>query len=128
VLRSTTLVSLLMLLTVPAAATTHTVSIIGFSFNPPSLTVATGDSVIWVNNSALSHTSTSGTPCTANGLWDSPFLGPGDDFTFTFAAPGTFPYFCRPHCGSGMTGTITVTPPTPVEPTTWGRIKSLYGS
>jgi plastocyanin len=30
----------------------------------------------------------------------------GDDFTFTFDAPGTFAYYCDVH--AGMTGEITV--------------------
>ncbi|MDH3196956.1 MAG: plastocyanin/azurin family copper-binding protein [Candidatus Krumholzibacteria bacterium] len=109
-----------------ALATVHTVVMNAGSFDPPALTAALGDAVRWVNNSFIQHTSTSGTG-RANGIWDSPVLDPGQEFTFTFTGVGTYPYFCRFHYLSGMTGVITVTQPVPVEQTTWGRIKSLYG-
>ena len=32
----------------------------------------------------------------------------GDTFIHTFDTPGTYQYFCQPHVGQGMTGTITV--------------------
>jgi len=124
--RSTSLLALFLFLALPAGATRYDVSIVGTTFNPALRTIAEGDTVRWINNSGLFHTSTSGNPCTFDGLWDSPTLGPGDQFSFVFNNAGTFPYFCRPHCFSGMTGTVTVNPAMPVEPSTWGRIKALY--
>ena len=32
----------------------------------------------------------------------------GNVYVFPFTTKGTYPYFCRPHVGAGMTGTITV--------------------
>jgi plastocyanin len=113
---------------VPSAlpAEVHTVTIIGTSFNPAAFSVSAGDTVRWVNNSALLHTSTSGTNCTADGIWGSPLLAPGQEFTFVFQNAGVFPYYCQPHCLVGMTGIIDVKVAVPVKDTTWGKIKSLY--
>ena len=36
-------------------------------------------------------------------------LQPGESFSYTFTAPGTYSYFCIPHVLSGMRGTIEVT-------------------
>jgi len=35
----------------------------------------------------------------------------GAVYTHTFSQPGTFPYFCVIHCGSGMKGTVQVLTP-----------------
>jgi plastocyanin len=32
----------------------------------------------------------------------------GAQYSHTFTTAGTYNYFCRPHCGAGMTATITV--------------------
>ena len=81
------------------------------AFSPPDLTVPVGTTVRWVNQDAIAHTVTSGisdgTAGTPDGRFDSSFIDPGDNFTFTFTEPGTYPYFCVPH--PFMNGTITVT-------------------
>jgi plastocyanin len=71
-------------------------------------TIKAGDSVQWNFMDSISHTTTSGNCCTANGLWDSGIKSSGN-FTHKFATAGTFPYFCTIH-GSLMTGTVTVQP------------------
>lgn len=38
----------------------------------------------------------------------APVANTGNVYMFTFTTKGTYPYFCRPHAGAGMTGTITV--------------------
>jgi plastocyanin len=35
-------------------------------------------------------------------------LGSGAAYHHQFTAAGTYPYFCSPHAGAGMTGTVTV--------------------
>jgi plastocyanin len=70
-------------------------------------TVRAGDTVQWVWAGA-SHSSTSGACCSGDGVWDSGVRSSGT-FSHTFAAAGTFPYFCTVH-GSAMTGTVIVTP------------------
>ena len=91
-------------------ATTHTVMVGqgGFFFVPSSLTIAQGDTVMWVW-SASGHSSTSGTPGSPDGMWDSGVLSMGSTFSFTFNSAGSFPYYCTPHglC-CGMVGSVTV--------------------
>jgi len=80
-----------------------------FCFVPPSVTINPGDTVQW-SWSSSGHTSTSGTPGSPNGLWDSGFLNQGQTFSYTFNTAGSFPYYCTAHgqC-CGMTGTVNVT-------------------
>ncbi len=87
------------------------VSLKNISYNPNALTVAAGTTVVWTNNEtlAIQHTVTSGTPGTPSGVFDSGTLNVGQSFSFTFAAPGTYNYYCRIH-GAAMTGSVTVTP------------------
>jgi glucose/arabinose dehydrogenase/plastocyanin len=90
------------------AATTHTINIVGSSFSPSSITVTAGDSVRWVQQDGIAHTSTSGTPPgTPDGLWDSGFLSLGQTFTQPFPTAGSFPFYCQPHFFF-MSGTVTV--------------------
>ena len=72
-------------------------------------TVSVGTEVVWVNNDNMDHTSTSGTPPTPDGTWNSGILDPGEDFSRTFNTEGSFDYFCTVH-GNQMTGTIIVEP------------------
>ncbi len=80
-------------------------------FRPNRQFVEQGDWVLWKNvGSFQSHTSTSGTSCTADGLWNGA-LSPGAQFARRFVEPpGTLPYFCQPHCPLGETGEVVVTP------------------
>jgi plastocyanin len=72
-----------------------------FTFEPGDVRVRTGERVTWLNCDQESHTST------ADGSeWASPLLAPGDAFTQTYAAAGTFPYHCEPH--PFMTGRVIV--------------------
>lgn len=90
--------------TVPSATPTKipaTSSIDNFGFNPPNITIYTGDSVTWANNDPVPHTVTSDT-----GVWDSGNLAPGQTYSHAFPAAGTFPYHCTLH--TIMTGTVTV--------------------
>ena len=87
---------------------TVTIEMINISFNPSTVEVAAGTTVIWVNKDGVEHTTTSDT-----GLWDSGLLPQGGTFSYTFTQPGTYPYYCRPHGGPGevgMAGVITVVP------------------
>lgn len=78
-------------------------------FVPATTPVETGDYVRWTWTSGI-HTTTSGTPCLADGLWTSNLDSTTTQFTRQFLeAPGTRPYFCSPHCGLGMTGSVVVT-------------------
>ncbi|MDQ6603846.1 MAG: cupredoxin family copper-binding protein [Chloroflexota bacterium] len=81
------------------------VNIVNLTFNPMSLTIPVGTTIVWTNQDTAGHTTTSDT-----GVWDSGLAMPlkkGDTFKFTFNQVGTFPYHCMIH--AFMTGTIVVT-------------------
>ena len=82
-------------------AADHAVSISGFAYSPPSLTVTVGDTVTWTNNEDVPHTATAD-----GGSFDTGTLDQGASNTVTFNTAGTFPYHCTIH--TQMTGTITV--------------------
>lgn len=91
-----------------ALAANFTVQVANFSFSPANLSIGKGDSVVWTNVGGT-HTSTSGSSCTSDGLWNSGTLSSPGSFSRTFATTGTFPYYCMFHCSIGMTGSLTVT-------------------
>lgn len=98
-----------------ASATKHTVTQSGFTFSPSSITVAPGDTVRFVRTGG-NHTVTSGSGCTASGLFNAPLSSTSTSFTWTVPASvagTTVNYYCIPHCGGGMTGSIVVTAPPP---------------
>jgi plastocyanin len=71
---------------------THTVVIEGTSFEPASLTVASGDSVVWLNKDPFPHTATS----TAGGF-DSQEIQPGESWRYVARKKGDFAYICTLH-------------------------------
>ena len=77
------------------------VKIDNFTFNAQQVTVKTGDTVTWVNHDDIPHTVTSTTMA-----FRSKALDTDDKFSFTFATPGSYAYFCSLH--PHMTGTIVV--------------------
>ena len=79
-----------------------TISIAGFAFHEPTLTVPVGTTVEWVNNDSTTHSIVA-----EDGSFLSPDLAPGETFTFTFDTAGTFGYLCGIH--PQMRGEITVT-------------------
>jgi plastocyanin len=88
--------------TTTVAAGQFQVTIDGFAFTPPELTVPVGTTVTWTNNHAANHTVTSDT-----GVFDSGTMAQGATFAFTFTEAGEFPYHCSIH--SSMTAKIIVT-------------------
>lgn len=82
----------------PAAAA---VQIGNFTFKAPVVTVKSGTTVTWTNGDDIPHTVVS-----KDGVFKSKVLDTGDHFSFTFAKPGQFGYFCSLH--PHMTGTIIV--------------------
>jgi len=89
-------------------ATQVPVSMIEYAFQPDTVRVSPGDSVIWTNNGAFLHSSTSGVSPVWDSLWESGDLAHGASFVHGFAVDGTFPYFCRHHYFSGMKGVVVV--------------------
>lgn len=82
-------------------AVTHQVVIKGFAFEPANLTINAGDSVEFINEDGAPHTATAD-----NGSFDTGNLRRGQSATLTFAAAGTFSYFCAVH--PRMKGSVTV--------------------
>lgn len=80
---------------------TNEVWIQNMDFNPAVITVAAGTTVTWTNKDDAAHTVTSDTD-----LFDSGNMSKGGTFSFTFATPGTYPYFCTYH--PAMTAEVVV--------------------
>ena len=83
------------------AVSSAAVDIGNFTFDKPSLTVRTGTVVTWTNDDDIPHTIVA-----QDGRFKSKVLDTGERFSFTFAKPGQFGYFCSLH--PRMTGTIIV--------------------
>lgn len=77
-----------------------------YRFEPKEVTITSGTTVVWVNHSKQTHTTTSNTF-----LWHSGDVLPGQSFSRTFDQPGTYPYHCVYHESLGQVGTITVVQP-----------------
>jgi plastocyanin len=86
----------------PRAAAAQ-IAIQDFAFQPASVTVPCGTTVIWTNRDAVPHTVTF-----RDGTVDSGELNGGLTFRYTFAAPGSFDYYCRIH--PHMAGVVVVMP------------------
>jgi plastocyanin len=83
------------------ASSSNQVAIDNFTFTPQTLTVPVGTKVTWINRDDVPHTVTD-----TEKRFKSTTLDTDDSFSFTFIAPGEYPYYCgiHPH----MTGTIVV--------------------
>jgi plastocyanin len=89
----------------PAAAPerkpqTHSVTIDATSYQPKSLVVHPGDTVVWVNKDFIPHTAT------AKGTFDSQIIQAGASWTYTASTKGVTGYACTFH--PTMTGTLEV--------------------
>jgi plastocyanin len=85
-----------------------TVAMQGLSFAPTTVHISPGQTVMWTNSSPLQHTVTAD-----DGSFDSGLIDPDGTFSMTFAAPGTYQYYCQPHGSAGLQGmaaTIVVDP------------------
>src|SRR5262245_16073677 len=94
----------------PATATTFNVTVGPggmLVFDPDPVTIHPGDQVKWTWDSG-GHSTTSGSPGSPNGIWNSGVHNAGATFTQTFNSTGTFPYYCIPHTCCGMVGTVMV--------------------
>ena len=70
----------------------HTVLMEGMRYQPEGLTVAAGDTVVWINRDMVPHTATS-----ASGRFDSNEIAPGKSWTHTVRSTGEFAYICTYH-------------------------------
>lgn len=106
----------------PASAETYTVKLGAdngmLKFDPPTLTIAQGDTVKFTNNKLPPHnvifddkSIPGGEKALATKLsHDQLMFSPGESFDITFSdvPAGDYTYYCAPHRGAGMVGKITV--------------------
>jgi plastocyanin len=85
-----------------ASAEVSAVSIKGFAFNPPEITVPAGGSVTWTNEDNAPHTATG----LDRDALQSGAIAFGESYTQTFETAGTYEYFCEFH--PNMEGSIVV--------------------
>jgi len=97
------------LIVVPARSEIHEIGVRDFSFDPPVVNAAPGDTIRWVWEGGH-HTVTSGTNCAHDGKhFDEPISEHDPMHEFPVPADvSQIPYFCEPHCGEGMIGIINV--------------------
>jgi plastocyanin len=70
----------------------HTVTIEMMRFTPETLTVRTGDTVVWVNKDMFPHTATA-----AGGGFDSGSIASGESWSQRLTSAGEYPYVCSLH-------------------------------
>ena len=70
---------------------THTVTIDSTSYQPADLTIAAGDTVIWVNQDLFPHTAT------AKGRFDSGSIAPDRTWQHTLSERAVIDYVCLFH-------------------------------
>ena len=83
-----------------SAASTHVVVIDDVRYEPASLTVKRGDTVVWRNDDPFPHT------VTARGAFDSGSIAARRQWKFVARKAGKFDYLCTLH--PSMTGTLIV--------------------
>ena len=76
------------------------------AFEPAEVTIKAGESIHFINNQLPPHNVI---------VEDHPELGheslamlPGEDFEVVFTESGDYTYWCGPHKGAGMIGTVHV--------------------
>ena len=87
-------------------------------YTPEKVAIKVGDTVQWVNGGDTVHSISTSAANAQNPkdtsmpkgavAFDSGFIPPGGDLSFTFTVPGTYRYFCLPHEKAGMVGVIVV--------------------
>ena len=85
----------------PGQAAPVEVKIDNFSFSPGTVTVRVGSTVRWTNRDDIPHTVVSD-----NEILKSKTLDTDEQYSYTFANPGTYDYFCSIH--PKMTGRVVV--------------------
>jgi plastocyanin len=86
--------------TIQPAGLNMSVSIKNFAFNPATLTVKTGTTVVWTNDDSAPHQIKSDN-------FNSLALSSGQSFSFLFSTVGQYDYSCAIH--PSMKGKIIVT-------------------
>jgi plastocyanin len=87
-------------------------------YTPAKVAIKVGDTVQWVNDGETVHSVSTSAANAQNPMdtsmpkgavaFDSGFIPPGGNYSYTFTVPGTYRYFCLPHEKAGMVGVIVV--------------------
>jgi plastocyanin len=77
---------------VPSKPRTHTVIIEGTRFQPETLTVRAGDTVVWVNKDLFPHSATA-----SNATFNSEVIAAGASWRYVARKKGEFAYTCVFH-------------------------------
>jgi len=87
-------------------------------YAPGKVSIKAGESVRWENDGETVHSVSTAAANAQNPKdtampkgavsFDSGFIPPGGDYSYTFTVPGTYRYFCLPHEKAGMVGVIIV--------------------
>lgn len=77
----------------------ETVVMDNLAYDPPEVTIAVGDAVMFTNNDGVMHTVTSGNPddSDAGALFDTEEIPMGESRCLSFSSMGDFEYFCEVH-------------------------------
>ena len=85
-------------------------------FIPKEFSVAAGEPIVFKNNAGFPHNIVfdedavpSGVDVSTLSMGEEDLLNaPGQTYTIKLEKPGTYSFYCSPHQGSGMSGTVTV--------------------
>jgi plastocyanin len=80
----------------------------GFLYKPDPIQIKAGTTVTWVNRDPVIHTVTQGVSPHPGGVFDSGVINKDQSWSYTFTAPGSYPYFCLVH--PDMIAMVDVTP------------------
>ena len=86
--------SMTVFIAVGAAIATPAANVVidNFTYSPMVLTLSAGSTVTWTNRDDIPHTVRA-----IDGSFHSPPLDTDDHYSFTFAKPGVYNYFCSIH-------------------------------
>jgi plastocyanin len=101
-----------------APATAATIKMGGddgaLAFVPKSVTVASGEAIVFKNNAGFPHNIVFDEDEVPEGV-DADAIShpdlinaPGEEWSLTLSKAGKYEYYCEPHQGAGMVGSITV--------------------
>jgi len=82
------------------AAARRSIVINGVRYEPETVTIKRGDTVVWINKDPFPHT------VTVKGVFDSREIAAGKSWTYTPRKPGEYAYICTLH--PNMKGTLKV--------------------
>ena len=88
----------------------------GLAFVPNNFSVNAGDTIVFKNNAGFPHNVIfdedeipSGVDAAKISMPEEDLLNaPGETYSVTLDAKGTYKFYCSPHAGAGMVGQVTV--------------------